>query len=57
MTRKIIENAGLAIRCSSKLELVSHTSNSHPFLGFCKDVEFIIEEFKIRHPLLAIKYG
>ena len=42
MTRKVMENAGLAMQCGLKLELVSHTNHSLPFLSLYKDVEITI---------------
>ena len=42
ITRKVMEDIGLAMRCSLKLELVSHTGHSRLFFGLCKDVEVVI---------------
>ena len=43
-----MEDAGLAMRKGSKLELVSHTGHSRPFLGLCEDVEVAIGGLKTR---------
>lgn len=55
MTRKVIEDASLAMQCGSNLELVSYTGHSHPFLGFCEDVESVIGGLKIRHLIFMIE--
>ncbi len=57
MTREVIEDVGLAMRRSPKLELVSHIGHSHPVLGFCKDIEIAIGELKTRHLSFVIEYG
>ncbi len=56
MTRKVMENAGLAIRRSPKIELVSHTGYSRLFLGLCEDIEVAIRGLKIRYPIFVIEY-
>lgn len=38
-----------------KLELVSYTDHSQPFLGLCDDVKVAIREFKIRDPIFDVK--
>ena len=57
MTREVMENAGLAMRRSPKLELVSHTIHSCSFLGLCEDVEVAIRRLKTRHPIFVIEHG
>lgn len=57
MTREVIENAGLAMRNSPKLELVSHTGHSCFFLCFCEDIEVIIRGLKTRHLILIVEHG
>ncbi len=57
MTREVMEDTGLAIRRSPKLELVSHTGHSRFFLGLCKDVEVRIEGLKTRHPIFVVENG
>lgn len=57
MTREIMEEAGLAMRPGPKLELVSHTGHSRPFLGLCKDVEVAIGGLKTRHPIFVVEHG
>ena len=57
MTREVMEDAGLAMRKGPKLELVSHTGHSRPFLGLCKDVEVAIGGLKTRHPIFVVEYG
>ncbi len=54
MTR---EFASLAIWRGPKLELISHTGYSCPFLGFCEDVEVAIGGLKTRHPIFVIENG
>ncbi len=39
LTLKVKEDAGSAMQRGSKLELISHTGYSRPFLGLCEDVE------------------
>lgn len=46
MTKEVMEDAGLAMRQGPKLELVSHTGHSRPFLG----------GLKIRHPVFVIEH-
>lgn len=55
MTGEVMEDIGLAMQCSLKLELVSHTGHSHLFFSFCKDVEIAIGGLKIRHPIFVIE--
>ncbi len=38
ITREVMGDAGLAMRRGPKLELVTHTGHSRPFLGLCQDV-------------------
>lgn len=57
MTQKVIKNAGLAMWRSPKLELVSHTGHSYPFLYLCKDIEVAIGGLKTRHPIFVVEYG
>lgn len=55
MTKEVIKDAGLAIRPSLKLELVSHTGHSRSFFGLCEDVEITIRGLKIRHPIFIVE--
>ena len=57
MTREVMEDAGLAMRRGPKLELVSHTGHSRPFLGLCEDVEVAIGGLKTRHPIFVVEHG
>ena len=57
MTREVMEDAGLAMRRGPKLELVSHTGHSRPFLGLCEDVEVVIGGLKTRHPIFVVETG
>ena len=57
MTREIMEDAGLAMRQGPRLELVSHTGHSRPFLGLCEDVEVTIGGLKTRHPIFVVEAG
>ena len=57
MTREVMEDAGLAMRQGPKLELVSHTGHSRPFLGLCEDVEVAIGGLKTRHPIFVVEAG
>lgn len=47
MTREVIEDAGLAMRRSPKLELVSHTGHSRFFLSLYEDFEVAIGGLKM----------
>lgn len=55
ITKKDMEDAGLTMQCDLKLELMSYTNYSHLFLGFCKDIEIVIEELTTRHPIFLIE--
>lgn len=57
MTRKVMEDIGLAMQRSLKLELVSHTSHSHTFLSLYEDVEIVIRGLKTKHPIFEIEQG
>lgn len=57
MTIEVMEDAGLAMRQGPKLELVSHTGHSWPFLGLCEDVEVVISGLKTRHPIFVVEAG
>ncbi|MCJ1347605.1 hypothetical protein MMC31_005833, partial [Peltigera leucophlebia] len=57
MTSEVMEDAGLAMRKGPKLELVSHTGHSRPFLGLCEDVEVAIGGLKTRHPIFVVEHG
>ena len=57
MTRELMEDANLAMRRGPKLELVSHTGHSRPFLGLCEDVEVAIGELKTRHLIFVVEAG
>lgn len=57
MIKKMIENAGLAMRKSPKLKLISHINHIKPFLELCKDVEVGIGEFKTRYSIFVVQHG
>lgn len=57
MTKKVIEDAGLAMRRGFCLELVSYTRHSCPFLGLCKEVEVAIGGLKTRNPIFVVENG
>ena len=57
MTREVIEDAGLAMWYSLKLELVSYTVHSRPFLGFCEDFEVVIGGLKTSNPIFVVEHG
>lgn len=57
MTRKVIEDAGLAMWRGPKLELVSYIGHSRPFLDLCKDIEVIIGGLKTRYPIFIVEHG
>ena len=57
ITREVMEDVGLAMRRGPKLELVSHTGHSRPFLGLCEDFEVAIGGLKTRHPIFIIEHG
>ena len=57
MIKKLIEDANLAMRQGFKLDLVSYTGHSWPFLVFCKDVEVAIGGLKTRYPIFEIEIG
>lgn len=57
MTRKVIENASLAMQRGSKLELVSHIDHSHFFLGFYENIQVIIRGVKTRYLIFIVELG
>ena len=57
MTKEVMEDAGLAMRQGPRLELVSHTGHSWPFLGLCEDVEVAVGSWKTRHPIFVVEHG
>lgn len=57
MTKEVMENAGLAMRRGPRLELVSHTGHSQPFLGLCEDVEVAVSGLKTRHSIFVVEHG
>lgn len=57
MIREVMENIGLAMRQGFRLELVSHTGYSQPFLGPYKDIEVAVDGLKTRHPIFFVKHG
>lgn len=57
MTREIMEDIGLAMRCGPKLKLISHTGHSCYFLGLCKDIEVVIRELKTCYLIYIIEHG
>lgn len=57
VTKEVIKDAGLTIKKSPKLELVSHIRHSCPFLGLCKDVEITIGGLQTKHPIFVIEHG
>ena len=57
ITKEVMEDAGLAMRRGPKLELVSHTGHSRPFLGLCEDLEVAIGGLKTRHPIFVVEHG
>lgn len=57
MTRKVIENASLAMQRGSKLELVSHIDHSHFFLGFYENIQVIIRGLKTRYLIFIVELG
>ena len=57
MTKEIMEDAGLAMRRGPRLELVSHTGHSQPFLDLCEDVEVAVGGLKTRHPIFVVETG
>ena len=56
-TRKLIEDANLAMRRGFKLELVSHTGHSCSFFGLCEDVKVTIGGLKTGHPIFVVEAG
>lgn len=57
MTNEVMEDAGVAMRRGPRLELVSHTGHSRPFLGLCEDVELAVDGLITRHPICVIEHG
>ena len=55
MIREVMADVGLAMRQGPKLELVSHTGHSWPFLGLCEDVEVAIGGLKTSHPIIIVE--
>lgn len=56
MTKKIMEDAGLAMEQGPTLELVSLTDHSWLFPGFCEDIEVVVKGLKIKHLIFVVKY-
>ena len=52
-----MEDANLAMKQGSKLELVSHTRHSPLFHSFCKDVKIVIRGLRTRHPIFIVESG
>lgn len=52
-----MEDAGLAMRCGLKLELMSHTGHSCSFLNLCKKIGVAIGGLKTRHPIFVVEQG
>ena len=52
-----MEKVNLAMRKKLKLELVSYTGHSRPFLRLCEDIKVAIEGQKIMHLLFVVKVG
>lgn len=57
MTKEVMEDAGVAMRRGPRLELVSHTGHSRPFLGLCEDVKLAVGGLITRHPICVIEHG
>ena len=55
MTKAVMEEAGLAIRSGSRLELISHTGHFQSFLGLFEDVEVAVGGLKTRHPIFVME--
>lgn len=51
----VIENARVAIKQRSKLELNLHTCYNKLFLGLCKDIKVAIKGLKTRYLMFVIK--
>lgn len=57
MTRELMEDANLAIRQGSKLELISHIGYSCFFLGLSKDVKIAIRRLETKHLIFVVEVG
>lgn len=55
MTRELMEDANLAMRQGSKLELVSYTGHNWSFFSLCEDVGVAIEGLKTRHLIFVVE--
>ena len=55
MTRQVMEDEGFALRLGPKLELISHTGHSCPFLGLCKDVKVAIRGLRTKQPIFVVE--
>lgn len=50
-----MENIRLTMQRGPKLELISYTNYSRPFLILCKDIEVVIGGFKTRYPIFVVE--
>lgn len=55
MIKKVMKNAGLAMRQRQKQELVLYKDHNKFFLELCKNVEVAINGLKIRHLIFVIE--
>lgn len=50
-----MKDVGLAMQRSLKLELISYIGYNFFFLGFCKNIEVVIGELKIKHLIFDVE--
>lgn len=53
--KKLMKNIYLAIKQKSKLKLVSYIRYNYLFFGFCKKIQIVIKDLKIKYPIFVIK--
>lgn len=52
-----MRDTGFAMQRGLKLELISYTNHSYPFLSLYEDIKFAIEGLKTKHLIFIIEYG
>lgn len=57
MTRKVINEAGLAMRKGPRLDTITHTGHHRPFVGVREDVPINVGDLVIHSPVFVIESG
>ena len=55
MTRRVMEEAGLAMRKGPSLKLISHNGASTTFVGVCENVEVEVGSLVTTHPIFVVQ--